>query len=184
MAPERWDPPRPGWTCPQCQFDYDAVDLTTVADAVRRAGTRYRVPLTRGLRDEDLDAVLRRRPAEDAWSALEYACHVRDVLDLNDDRVERIVADDRPALQAMDPDVLVVERDYNGADAVAVADELAAAAERLAARLDALTPEGWTRAATRNGEELVIEWMARNVLHECEHHLLDIGRTLRSVRGR
>jgi hypothetical protein len=29
---------------------------------------------------------------------------------------------------------------------------------------------------------LTVDWMARNVLHECGHHLLDIGRVLRAAR--
>jgi hypothetical protein len=29
-----------------------------------------------------------------------------------------------------------------------------------------------------------IDWMTRNVKHEIDHHLLDVGRTLREARGR
>ena len=42
------------------------------------AGTGCRS--TRGLKGEDLDALLRAHPLEGTWSALEYACHIRDVL--------------------------------------------------------------------------------------------------------
>jgi hypothetical protein len=29
-----------------------------------------------------------------------------------------------------------------------------------------------------------VDWMARNVVHEGEHHLLDVARALRAARGR
>ena len=179
-----WDPPRPGWRCGECGFDYDATDLATVADAVRGLGRRYRAPLTRGLPEEDLDAVLRRRPSPEVWSALEYACHARDALALYDWRIDRVLTRSRPELPAMRRDEVVSERAYNTQAPADVTDELAAAAAGLADRLRAVPDDGWDRVGVREGDELSVAWMARNALHEGSHHLLDIGRVLRQVRGR
>ena len=179
-----WDPPRPGWTCAECGFDFDATDPADATDLVRAAGDRYRRPLSRGLRDEDLDALLRVKPTPTAWSALEYACHVRDVLDLNVERITRMLAEDRPGLQPMNRDAVAVERAYNAQRPEQVADELAASSDRLAALLASVAGDDWQRTAVRAGVELSIDWMARNVAHECTHHLLDIGRVLREARGR
>jgi S-DNA-T family DNA segregation ATPase FtsK/SpoIIIE len=179
-----WDPPRPGWTCAECGFDYDATDLASVVDLVRAFGRRYRAPLTRGLRDEDLDAVLRARPAPDTWSALEYACHVRDALAVYDRRIGKALAEDRPVVQQMNRDAVVIERAYNAQDPAVVADELAASAERLADRLASVDGADWDRVVVREGEDLSVAWMARNAVHEGDHHLLDVGRALRHARTR
>jgi len=185
MAPERaWVPPHPGWTCPACGFAYDAAEPASTPDAFRGFGRRYRTPLSRGLAGEDLDALLRVRPSAERWSALEYAGHVRDVFAVHDDRIARALAEDRPPVARMDPDELVVERAYNAQDPAALADELAEVADRLAARLAAVDGGGWQRVVVRDGNDLTVDWMARNAAHEGGHHLLDVGRTLREARGR
>ena len=151
---------------------------------IRDFGRRYRPPLTRGLPGEALDAVLRLRPEPATWSALEYACHVRDAFLLYDWRVGKALTEDRPVFAAMGRDEVVVERDYNAQDPAAVLEELEAGAQRLADRLAGVTGQDWDRLGVREGEDLSVAWMARNALHEGGHHLLDIGRVLRHVRGR
>ena len=179
-----WDPPRPGWVCAECGFDYDAIDPSEVADMVVKHERRYVAPLTRGLPDEDLDSLLRRRPDEGTWSALEYACHVRDALALYDWRIEKTLSEDRPVVPAMGRDEVAVERNYNGQDPAVVAAEVGAAARGLVDRLRSVPADAWDRVCIRDGEELSVAWMARNSLHEANHHLLDIGRGLRHLRGR
>ena len=179
-----WDVPRPGWTCAECGFAFDDFDPKSVAESIAKVGKRLRAPLTRGLKDEDLLAVVRTRPEPDHWSALEYACHVRDALDVNVERVTATLATDRPEFQPFGRDEAVVERQYNAQDPATVADEIDAAATALSAAFAAVPDDGWDRAWVRDDLEFSIDWMARNVQHEVDHHLLDIGRTLRHVRGR
>lgn len=138
----------------------------------------------RGLRDEDLLAIVRTRPEPDLWSALEYACHVRDALNINIEHVPATLMDDPPEFQAFGRDEAVIERNYNGQDPSAVADEIDAAATALAAAFAAVPDDAWDRFWVRGDMKFTIDWMARNVQHEVDHHLLDIGRTLRHVRGR
>ena len=129
--------------------------------------------------------MLRLRPAPDAWSALEYACHVRDAFGVCDHRIAKTLAEDRPIFQAMDRDAAVVRFAYNEQDPVVVGAELAEAAEKLAQRVEAVPDDGWERVGVRDtGYEMSVAWIARNALHEASHHLLDIGRTLRAARGR
>ena len=179
-----WDPPRPGWNCAECGFVYDDVDPKTVADSATLVGKRFGTPLTRGLRDEDLDAVLRARPQPEHWSALEYTCHMRDVLGLYDDRIQRVIEEDKPSFDAMGREELAVSKRYNEQDPSAVAEEVDKAGAALANRLRTVPENAWHWVGMREGEEMSIDWMARNVKHEIEHHLLDVGRTLRHVRGR
>jgi S-DNA-T family DNA segregation ATPase FtsK/SpoIIIE len=179
-------PPVDG-VCDECGFDYDAVTDADVPGQLRAFGRRYRAPLTRGLPGEDLDAIVRTRPAPGVWSALEYACHVRDVLDVQRERVERAQAEDRPEYVPMGRDERVVDGRYNEQDPVAVVDSLAANAEAIAVTFEGLTTDGWRRTGLYQypvPTERDMGWLGRHTVHEGHHHLLDIGRSLRSARGR
>src|SRR4051812_43707817 len=107
MAAGDWDVPRPGWTCAECGFDFDTADPVAITESIGKAGKRLRAPLTRGLKEEDLLAVLRTRPEPDHWSALEYACHVRDALELNVTRVNAVLGQDRVEFRAFGRDQAV-----------------------------------------------------------------------------
>ena len=168
--------------CEECGFDFDSVEPESAPASIRDFGRRYRAPLTRLLKGED-EAVLRTRPADDVWSAIEYAVHVRIVFALFDRRVAQIVAEDDPVLEVIDHDAVVPDSDDRNLGPVAVADELAAAADALAARLESLAAEQWERAGTREGERRTVLDIARRGVHEGSHHLLDIGRVLRTVRS-
>jgi hypothetical protein len=173
--------------CDECGFDRGSVAPADAAAAIRAFPRRYRAPLTRFLPGEDGDAVLRRKPDVATWSALEYACHVRDVFDVYVARVRRTLAEDTPTFEPMARDERAVRDRYNEQDPVAVADELAANAERLAAVLDGVADADWDRTAIQSYPEPAprpLSWLARHVVHEGNHHLLDIGRVLRAVRER
>ena len=168
--------------CEECGFDYEALNPADVPAAVRTFAKRYRMPLTRFLRDEDGDALVRQRPAPEVWSALEYAAHVRDVFASYDGWIRLCLSEDRPVLDGPSPDELAAERKYNEDDPVAVVDALAANAERLAATVEAVPADGWDRVGLRRDEERSVVLLARRAVHEGSHHLLDIGRGLRAVR--
>jgi hypothetical protein len=167
--------------CDECGFDPGSVSPETAAATVRDFGRRYRAPLTRLLKGED-DTVLRTRPADGVWSGVEYAAHVRDVFVLFDRRVARMVAEDDPVLDVVDHDATVTAGGYRDLAVVTVAEELAAAADGLGARLEGLTPDEWARTGTRDGERRTVLEVAQRAVHEGNHHLLDIGRGLRVVR--
>jgi hypothetical protein len=154
-----------------------------MAETVRGFARRYRAPLTRGLPGEDLDALVRTRPATGGWSALEYACHVRDALRVSDYRIGKLLTE-RPTFHRVDPDEAAKELDYNGQDPEQVVDELATAAESLAGRLESLAPDAWDRAGRRDDIEVTVHTVALNALHEGSHHQLDIARAVRAARGR
>jgi hypothetical protein len=164
--------------CEECGFDPES------AESVRAFGRRYRAPLTRFLPGEDGAAVLGQRPEPQVWSAVEYAAHVRDVFALFDRRVARVLAEDNPDFEVVDHEAAVDQGRYRELDAVVVADELAAAADRLAGALESLAPGDWDRSGRREGEPRSVLDIARRAVHEGNHHLLDVGRVLRSVRGR
>jgi hypothetical protein len=154
-----------------------------IAPAVRSHGDKFPRPLSRFLKDEDPDVVLRTRPEPTVWSALEYAAHTRDVFTFYDERIARVIAEDRPQLVGVDFDALADERRYNDEDPAVVAAAMTAVATALADRLDALSDDDWARAGIGSeGDERTVLTMARRAAHDGSHHMLDIGRVLRRVR--
>ncbi len=173
--------------CEECRFEYDAEDETTIPDRLRALGGRFRAPLSRFLPGEDGDALLRAHPVEGAWSALEYACHVRDVLLVQRERVAQVLAEDTPTFQPMRRNERAVELAYDDQDPATVAVEVADAAEALAVAFADLSTAAWTRTGVYGYPEPAersLVWIGQHTVHELSHHLLDIGRTLRAARGR
>lgn len=167
--------------CDECGFDGDELSPDDAVVALRRFAKRYRAPLTRLLADED-GSVLRRRPEPTTWSALEYAAHVRDVFGEHTSRVRRALDENRPELTDPGYDELARSRRYNDQDPLTVADELAANAELLASTLETVPADAWDRVGLRGGEERTVLFTARRAVHEGNHHLLDVGRSLRAAR--
>lgn len=171
--------------CEECGFDPASVDAAELPSAMRDLGRRYRIPMTRGLKGEDLGGLLRAHPIEGTWSALSYACHVRDVLRVFDERTARMLTEDAPDLGWWDHEASVLDDRYDEEEAEEVADAIAANAARYADDLAAVPDDAWARTGTRrSGEEFTVLTKAQYALHEANHHLLDIGRVLRAARGR
>jgi hypothetical protein len=170
--------------CEECGFVYEDLAPADIPAAIRSFAKRYRAPLTRFLPGEDGDTVVRERPAPETWSALEYAAQVRDVFSSYDGWIKQCLAEDRPVLEGPVPDEAVELRHYNADDPVAVADALAANADQLASTVEKVPDDGWDRVGLRRDEERSVLFSARRAVHEGSHHLLDIGRGLRTVRDR
>lgn len=173
--------------CDECGFDYDALEPADAPAVLRALPRRYRAPLTRFLPGEDPSVLMRRRPAPTVWSALEYACHFRDVLGVQRWRLERVLTEDHPTLERLGMWKWAERDGYNESDPIVVVDELGAAAEAFAAAVEAVPAGSWGRTAVYGypePTERTAAWLVAHSVHEGHHHLLDIGRRLRSARGR
>ena len=175
----RWQSER----CPECAFEPDRFGPAELPAAVSALGRRYGTPLQRLLPGETTD-VLRAHPLDGTWSALEYACHVRDVLVLFDGRIQRMLVETDPDLGWWDHEAAVEADDYAGEDPSGVAKALEAHAAGLAATLSGVPERGWQRTGRRTGDVFTVLGAGRFALHEGHHHLLDMGRVLRAARGR
>jgi DinB family protein len=175
----RWQSER----CPECAFEPEKFGPADLPAAVGGLGRRYRAPLERLLPGETTD-ILRAHPLPDTWSALSYACHVRDVLVLFDGRIGRMLTEVNPDLGWWDHEAAVKDDGYDTQDPAEVAQALGANANGLAATLSGVPERAWGRTGRRVGETFTVLGAARFVLHEGHHHLLDIGRVLRAARGR
>jgi len=173
--------------CDECHYQYASEDETTIPEKLRTLGGRYRAPLSRFLPGEDGPGILRAHPVDGAWSALEYACHVRDVLLVQRGRIAQVLRDDTPTFEPMRREERAVELAYNEQDPDTVAAEVAEAADAVATAFDELTTEQWGRTGIYGYPEPAersLLWIGQHTIHEAHHHLLDVGRTLRGARGR
>lgn len=166
--------------CDECAFVYDEVAAADVAAILRSVGPRYAVRIT-----GTSDIEVRTRPRADVWSVLEYACHVRDVLRIQRDRVALALVEERPDFTPMGREERVVNDRYNEQNPAVVATQITQAANSLASEVEALAPPQWARTGIHHWpttSERTIAWLARHTVHECEHHLRDIDAVLLAVR--
>jgi S-DNA-T family DNA segregation ATPase FtsK/SpoIIIE len=160
--------------CDECGFSYDDVARDDIPGAIRAMAPRY----IEVLGSLDLD-VLRAHPLPETWSGLEYACHMRDVLRVQRDRVMLALAEEQPSFASMRREERVTEERYNEQEPAQVAREIREAGESFASTLEAIDDEGWERTGIYNWpvqRVRTVEWIGRHTLHEGEHHMQDIER--------
>jgi hypothetical protein len=166
--------------CAACGYAYDsgAGDLPA---RLASFGPAY----ADALRHRADDAV-RARPDAGIWSALEYACHVRDVLLVQRDRLYDALVEDTPRTHPMHRDDRPVLAHYNEQDPAVVVAQLAMAAELISqsfAVLDAAQFERRLVYAYPEPVERSVLWLGQNAVHEAHHHLQDVHRVLGTVDG-
>jgi hypothetical protein len=155
--------------CPECGFDAATVPATEVATRLRANAAEWLSVLAAE------PARLTERRREDRWSPVEYACHVRDVFDLYDERLELMLSQDDPLYPNWDQDATAVAERYDQQAPSTVAPQLAAAAERLAARFDAVGGAAWERTGRRSdGASFTVATFALYLIHDPIHHLHDV----------
>ena len=154
--------------CPECGFEAGAVRREELGDLIRTNAARWPDVLARpGVAE---------RARDDRWSDLEYACHVRDVFRLYDERLAMMLAEDGVEFPNWDQDATAVEDDYAGQDPATVARELVAAGEALAASFDAVAGDQWERTGLRSdGAHFTVDTFGRYFIHDPVHHLWDVG---------
>jgi hypothetical protein len=148
--------------------------------ALRSYPSRWRSVLAVHLDDADPSAALAARPAATAWSALEHAGHVRDVLHALDIRLQRVLREDEPVL----PETHVTPP--SGANEQGMAVVLAAltvSTDQFSQTIELCPPFAWSRQALRAGRMISALDLVREAVHEGTHHLRLAADTLREVRA-
>lgn len=161
--------------CDECDFAYD-LDRATTAGAAIVEGAATVAGLV-GAEGTDVRA----RRHEQVWSPLEYACHVRDVLLVQRERVLAARRRERPSFEPMGRDERVEHDGYAAQDPQDVARHVVDAAHMFANVLARVGPDDWERTVVYNyptAQERSLRWVAVHTVHEVQHHLLDIRRQL------
>ncbi|MFJ4845637.1 MULTISPECIES: DinB family protein [unclassified Streptomyces] len=161
--------------CTECNYEYDLA----LADKVSVLTHHYVSEYVELLRADPV--VLRRRAAPQLWSPLEYACHMRDVLFVQRERLLAARRSDSPVTEPMGRDERVEHDGYIQQEPADVARQLNDAALLFTHGLDQLGPADWERTLSVPYPETAVRslrWFAVHTLHELRHHQLDMRRQL------
>jgi DinB superfamily len=155
--------------CPECGFDSSSLPTDQIVPLLLTNAGGW-LPVL-----DEAPAVLRRRPSDDRWSPLEYACHVRDVFRLYGERLQLMLTMDNPTYPNWDQDRSAVDGRYNEQDPAAVASELVLAADALAATFGTVEGDTWQRRGSRSdGADFTVATFGRYMIHDPIHHLHEV----------
>ncbi|WP_309080493.1 DinB family protein [Zhihengliuella sp.] len=187
-----WRPDTKDWTwvmtraCAECGEDVSDLSPQDIAARIRQAlplwqrllvGEAFGTGRT-GIESSggDHEAALRRRPAANTWSPLEYAAHIRDVFRVMHYRLDLMLREDAPTFPDWDQDQSAIEDRYNEQDPRVVSVQLASGGRGFADALDSTLGRDLGRRGIRsNGSEFTVESFARYAWHDVAHHLHDVG---------
>ncbi|MFE9751307.1 DinB family protein [Saccharothrix saharensis] len=167
--------------CAECGFTYDPADASAAGPAIRD-GVVEVVSVLRRRAGDDLRT--RRRPG--VWSPLEYACHLRDVLLVQRERVLAVRRTERPVFAPMGRDERVDHEGYAEQDLDDVLRQLGDAAGMFGNVLARLDRGDWDRDLVYpypGPTPRTLAWMAVHTVHEVRHHLRDIRLQVEPVAG-
>lgn len=175
--------------CEQCGFVYGDHPTNGVVAELAQLGPSYRSRLeppdgNASRAGGSWDAVLRQRPRPEVWSALEYACHLRDVVLAQRERLYLALVEDRPSFAPIYRDQRVALARYGSEHPGRVADAIEVALALICRGFDGLDAGQWSRTCVYNfpaPREQTMVWLAQHTLHEGHHHLGDIDEVVAQV---
>ena len=154
--------------CGECGFDASVFAVETMP--------RYVIALANSWWRVLHRSNVRQRPSPDRWSALEYACHVRDVFRVFDQRLEAMMSLDGAQFENWDQDITAIDDRYHLQDPEAVAQEVLETGAQLATHFSRVQGSFWMHRGFRsNGSEFTVETLAKYLAHDPKHHLWDVG---------
>ena len=135
------------------------------------------------VRDLDEEA-LRRRPTPDQWSIKEVCAHLRDSLEIDGERIRRMLEEDEPSISSYDQEALARERDYQNESMPLVLTALRAYSGGNAYALEGLSDEQWQRGGRHEERgRITVGGYAEQQAEHVRAHLEQL-RSLRSALGR
>jgi hypothetical protein len=162
--------------CPECGFDTQSFPPDDIGRLSRGAAEPWPAFLTHPL--------VRKRPDDECWSALEYGCHVRDVFRLGVYRLQRMLQEDNPQFDNWDQDETAVAERYDLQDPVEVADQILAAATAFGDLYDTVATDQWHRPSMRSdGSPFTVDSFGRYLVHDPVHHVFDVRRGYELLQG-
>jgi hypothetical protein len=112
------------------------------------------------------------RPVAGRWSALEVVCHLADTDANIAHRLKRVLSEERPVFDRVQPDVMLAALAYHGRD---VEDELGIfdlTRPQMGRILRASPPEAWERAGVVGDRgDRTVGQMIKGAVEHLAHHL-------------
>lgn len=163
--------------CPQCGPNPAHISLDSLGQVTREATENW----TASLASSNV-AQLRLTPQEGAWSPLQYALHVRDVLRVFGERIDVACREDDPTVPRFDPgDTGWLS--HNQVEPAVAAVAIEGAADGFLWELALRADDERARTARRDGvDHFTVFAHARFGVHEANHHVLDATGRIGSAR--
>jgi hypothetical protein len=124
-------------------------------------------------------------PNHDEWSANDVLAHLRACADVWGGCIATILAEERPTLRAVNPRTWIMQTDYRELEFQLSLRAFAAQRAALLVVLEALPPEGWSRAVTVTGAGKMLErtvmFYARWLAEHERPHVKQIARIVKST---
>ncbi len=165
-------------TCDECGFTYGLLPHHELPDAIERGAADFATVLAPN------ESVVRRRREPEEWSPLEYACHVRDVLFMQRDRLFVALVEEEPSFKPMYREERVALDGYNTQSSTEVSQQLTMASAMFTSLLRTLTEEQWHRSLIYgfpDPSRRDVTWVGHHTLHELIHHRQDVARIFEST---
>ncbi len=174
-----------GWVCPECGIDYGTLHPPFAVNTLKSFPRRYTEALAPASASEDNEAVIRTRPAEGVWSAIEYTAHVADLMVTFTDVVRRMHREENPDLSETfwDENEKAAADKYNEQAKDDVLVRLRDGTATLVDEAGTVEPNSWGRMASFGWGDRDLLTMLQNAVHEGVHHLQDIESGFAKVRG-
>lgn len=164
--------------CEKCGFVWDLVPHAEVPSRLVETAADLSRLLFPPDRPSDWASRLATRPSAEVWSAIEYACHIRDVLFVQRDRVFVLLVEDSPTFGPMYREERVTLGRYADEDLADVVHQIETAARLLARTLAVLDKAAFERTAVYSFPTVqtrTLSWVGAQCLHEMLHHFDDIA---------
>jgi DinB superfamily len=159
--------------CAECGFDAGDWSDAGAIVAIERLPSQWTAALAGLTRGDQL-----RRPVRQMWSIAEYADHVREVLFGMRFLLDTAIAQPGTDLGESPPQRFASRP--RQIDAEAALTGIDQEARALSQQLSELSPVEWSLTVAFDGISVNPRWIARHIVHDATHHLLDVDR-LRSA---
>jgi len=117
------------------------------------------------------DAQMRARPIPGKWSTLELICHLADCEGLYAERMRRVIADDEPALPAMDPDGWMARLAIDRRDAEEELKLIEAIRAQMVRVLRAMPAAAFERTGVHSADgRLTLATLLKRIANHIPHH--------------
>jgi transcriptional regulator with XRE-family HTH domain len=125
------------------------------------------------------------KPKPDEFSLLEHVCHLRDIdHDGYRERIERMLAEDRPELHDIDGTALAARREYQRQDLNAACAAFTETRARIVDRLRDLSAQARRRTGCMKGAgDMTIDDLIDAMLAHDSGHRDELGELCRSLQG-
>jgi DNA segregation ATPase FtsK/SpoIIIE, S-DNA-T family len=158
--------------CDECGFVYGSIAPSSIPAALREGAQAF-VGVLAGR--------LRAHPIAGMWSALEYACHLRDMIDVQRARIDLALREDVPYFTPMGREERVTRDAYNQQDPELVRAQVVVSAYELADVFELLDDAQRARRGVYTWPveaERDLTWVCVHTVHEVVHHRMDVVRVL------